>query len=149
MSDWSLVDALGLRRSLYLPGASTYQVFVKDLVLACSIGIHAYERDVLQRVRINADLDVIESSTFEGAGLDHILNYERIVKGINAIAAVGHIDLVEILAERVARLCLDDCRVLRVRVRVEKLDVYPEAESVGVVIERWRGERREAFWWWS
>jgi 7,8-dihydroneopterin aldolase/epimerase/oxygenase len=145
VSEWSLVDALGLRRSPHA-NASAYQVFVRDLVLPCSIGIHAYERDVRQRVRINADLDVFESGPFEGAGLDRVLNYEMIVKGINAIADASHIDLVETLAERIAQLCLEDRRVLHVRVRVEKLDVYPEAESVGVAIERWRDQEREAPW---
>ena len=42
----------------------------------------------------------------------------------------------ETLAERIATLCLREARIERVRVRVEKLDVYPEAASVGVEIER-------------
>jgi len=43
---------------------------------------------------------------------------------------------VETLAERIAALCLDDARVRSVRIRVEKLDVFPDATSVGVEIER-------------
>jgi len=35
-------------------------------------------------------------------------------------------------------MCLSDPRVLSARIRVEKLDVFPEAESVGVEIERFR-----------
>jgi dihydroneopterin aldolase len=43
---------------------------------------------------------------------------------------------VETLAEEIADICLDDGRVRVVRVRVEKLDVFDEAVSVGVEIER-------------
>jgi 7,8-dihydroneopterin aldolase/epimerase/oxygenase len=43
---------------------------------------------------------------------------------------------VETLAERIAALCLSDRRVRVARVRVEKLDVFPDATSVGVEIER-------------
>jgi len=48
------------------------------------------------------------------------------------------------LAERIAAMCLVDSRVLSARVRVEKLDVFPEASSVGVEIIRHRsvGRRR-------
>jgi dihydroneopterin aldolase len=51
----------------------------------------------------------------------------------------GHINLVETLAERVAEICLvpDDAR--DVRVRVEKLDIVPDAAAVGVEIHRKRG----------
>jgi dihydroneopterin aldolase len=42
------------------------------------------------------------------------------------------------MAESIAGLCLADPRVRAARVRVEKLDVFPEAASVGVEIERVR-----------
>ncbi len=77
----------------------------------------------------------------EAPGRDEIgavFNYEAIVEGIKRIASGGHINLVETFADRVAKLCLADRRVAGVRVSVEKLDVYPEMESVGVVIERRR-----------
>jgi len=37
-------------------------------------------------------------------------------------------------------MCLDDNRVRSVRVRVEKLDIFDNAESVGVEIERFNRE---------
>jgi dihydroneopterin aldolase len=43
---------------------------------------------------------------------------------------------VETLAEQIAALCLEDRRVRVARVRVEKLDVFVDATSVGVEIER-------------
>jgi len=57
---------------------------------------------------------------------------------MRAITEESHINLVETLAERIAGLCLADARVARVRVCVEKLDIYEEAASVGVEIERVR-----------
>ena len=44
--------------------------------------------------------------------------------------------VVETLADRVAEICLSDRRVQTAKVRIEKLDVFSEAESVGVEIER-------------
>ena len=61
---------------------------------------------------------------------------EDIVSGITGLRAVGQVGLVEPLAEEIADMCLGDGRVRVVRVRVEKLDVFDEAASVGVEIER-------------
>ena len=49
-----------------------------------------------------------------------------------------HIQLVETLAEKIAVLCFKDERVTAVRVRVDKLDVFEDAESAGIEISRIR-----------
>jgi len=61
-----------------------------------------------------------------------------VAKSIRSIAARGHVNLVETLAEDIATMCLEDIRILSVRVRIEKLDVFADVESVGVEIERVR-----------
>ena len=42
------------------------------------------------------------------------------------------------MAERIATACFADPRVGRVRVAVEKLDVFPDAEGGGAILERSR-----------
>jgi dihydroneopterin aldolase len=118
------------------PRSSSYRVRVRNLLLPCSIGIYDHERDRAQRVRFNVELDVVDPGSFTDEDLAKILNYERIVGGIKALIASGHFGLVETLAERIAALCLEDRRALRVNVSVEKLDVICEAESVGIAIVR-------------
>lgn len=110
-------------------------VFVRDLVLDCSIGVHAHEKDDVQRVRINLDLAVREDRDIAD-DIGNVVCYEGMVSGIRGLVGTGHINLVETLAERIAAMCLDDRRVRTARVRVEKLDVFPDATSVGVEIER-------------
>ncbi|HJO96838.1 MAG TPA: dihydroneopterin aldolase, partial [Rhodospirillales bacterium] len=52
------------------------------------------------------------------------------------IVGQGHVNLVETLAEKIAAACLKDKSIRSLRVRVEKLDVFADAASVGVEIER-------------
>jgi len=111
-------------------------VFVRDLVLTCSIGVHRHERIGRQRVRINLDLAVREDSAVLDDDLDNVVCYEKITDGVRRIVDREHVKLVETLAEDIAVLCLGDRRVRSARVRVEKLDVFPDAASVGVEIER-------------
>ena len=114
----------------------TRHVFVRDLLLHCSIGVHSHERHGPQRVRVNVDLAVREGARDIADDLGNVVCYEGIVAGIRRIAAAGHVNLVETFAERIADMCLADPRIQLARVRVEKLDVFPDAASVGVEIER-------------
>lgn len=111
-------------------------VFVRDLVLDASIGVHTHELSGQQRVRFNLDLAVAEGGDGLGDDLANVVCYEKVITGVRAIVAAGHVNLVETLAEKVADMCLADSRVLSVRVRVEKLDIVADAASVGVEIER-------------
>ena len=112
-------------------------VFVRDLMLDAQIGVHSHEKDGPQRIRVNVDLAVLEKDV-DGIGdqLANVVCYEEVVSGIRALVAEGHVNLVETLAEQIAALCLEDRRVRVARVRVEKLDVFADATSVGVEIER-------------
>lgn len=110
-------------------------VFVRDLVLFCKIGVHRHEHTDAQRVRINLDLAVREGRDLDDS-LSNVVCYERITTGVREIVSRGHINLVETLAEEISAMCLEDWRVRSVRVRIEKLDVFPDVTSVGVEIER-------------
>jgi dihydroneopterin aldolase len=104
----------------------------------CSIGIRPEEQDILQRVRVSVELMAAEGAIFPGENRRRVINYEKVVTAIRAIADSGHIDLCEGFAERVADACFADPRVAHVRIVVEKLDVFPDAEGVGAILERAR-----------
>jgi dihydroneopterin aldolase len=124
----------GLRAGL-APDA-VRQVLVRDLVMFCSIGVHAHEELAKQRIRLNLWLDVAEDGRPLDDKIENVVCYDEIISGIRRIVDEGHVRLIETLAERIARSCLGDPRVLRIRVQIEKLDVYTDVGSVGVAIER-------------
>jgi dihydroneopterin aldolase len=116
------------------------RVFVRDLVLSARIGVYQHEKLATQRVRINLELVCTEHPAIQD-DLNNVVNYADLVEQVRAIVDEGHINLVETLADRVAQDCLVDRRVQTAKVRIEKLDVFPEADSVGVEIERARNTR--------
>jgi dihydroneopterin aldolase len=119
-SDWSI---------------ETDKVFVHDLVLPCFIGAYDFERGTRQNVRFNVDVDVrrthVRSDDMRG-----VFSYDLIMDAIRIILDRGHIDLIETLAKELADRLLYHASVLRVKIRVEKLDVVSGA--VGVEIRRER-----------
>jgi dihydroneopterin aldolase len=125
--------------------AALRHVFVRDLLLQASIGVHPHEQTATQRVRLNIDLAVEDDGArhlSRGAvgrdELSRVVDYERIAQTARRIVGAGHVRLVETLAERIAEACLEDPRVVVARVRAEKLDVFPDVGAVGVEVERRR-----------
>ncbi len=115
------------------------RVFVRDLLLDALIGVYPEELTKPQKVLINIDLWVAETPGEPPRSYADVVCYDNLVQRAKALLAEGHVGLVETLAERLAGLCLDDPRVLRTRVRVEKPEAIAEAAGVGVEIERRRG----------
>jgi len=115
----------------------TDKIFVREFVLPMEIGAYSHERGRTQKVRFDVTAEV-QRVTDNPQDMRHVVSYDIIMDGIRTIVASGHIDLAETLAEKVASHVLANPRVVRVFVRVEKLEVAPA--SVGVEIERVRQE---------
>lgn len=135
---WKLPDTVTHKTMPPRPVSARCSVFVRNLVLAAKIGVHPHEKVRPPRLRISVDLEMADNPPVRDE-LDAALDYERVVADIRKLAAARHINLVETFADAVARICLSDPRVSCARVTVEKLDVYPDAESVGVTLERRSG----------
>ncbi|MGH7092433.1 MAG: dihydroneopterin aldolase [Stellaceae bacterium] len=118
------------------PSPPRYTVIVRGLELTCSIGIRRIERERPQRVRVSVELTATQDATFPGEDRRSVINYEKVVAAIRAIANSGHIDLCEGFAERICNTCFADPRVAHIRATVEKRDVFPEAEGAGAILER-------------
>jgi dihydroneopterin aldolase len=112
------------------------RLLIRDLVLPAVVGIYSHEQSASQRIRINLDLSVAERETLFPESIRDVVSYEDIVVAVREIVAAAPVRLVETLAERIARRCLLDPRVRRVTVRLEKLDVFPDAAGGGIEIER-------------
>lgn len=112
-------------------------VFIRNLEMLAHIGVHGHEQGKPQPIRINVDL-AVKGADGRDDRLEHVVNYETLTQTVRAIVAHGHVNLAETLAFRIADAALEDARVVRARVRVEKLHAVAGAESGGVEIERVR-----------
>jgi dihydroneopterin aldolase len=115
------------------------RVFVEDLVLPVFIGAYASERAAPQDVRFSVSAWVVRTGR-AAEDMRDVFSYDLITDGIRMLTGSGHIGLVETLAERIAAMVLAHPRVMRVMVRVQKLNTGSGA--VGVEIERSRSAVR-------
>jgi dihydroneopterin aldolase/D-erythro-7,8-dihydroneopterin triphosphate epimerase len=118
----------------------TDQIHIKDLQLRTIIGVNAEERRGRQDVLINLVLYVDTRPAGATDDIDQAVNYRTLTKRIIQLVETSQFYLVEKLAAEIAAICLDDGRVERVRVTVEKPGALRFARSVGVTVERGRGD---------
>ena len=111
-------------------------ILVRDLRVEALIGIHRRERHVRQTLSIDLDIGLPGTAVFQSDKVADTVDYEQVALKIKALAASGHFRLVETLAERIARLLLDDFGAPWARISVAKIGILPNAKFVGVCIER-------------
>src|SRR5690349_6513907 len=111
---------------------------IRDLRIDVLIGIHKRERHVAQTVSIDLDIGIPGTTVFASDKVADTVDYEQVALGIQALGASGHFRLVETLADRIAKLVLEDFKAPWVKVSVSKIGILPNAKFVGVRIERKR-----------
>ncbi len=133
--DYRLLAARGYAPGAAVDPADTDLVFVRDFVLPVRIGAYGHERDAAQRVRFDVDTTILRLD-HAAEDMGDVFSYDVVTDGIRMLTEVGHVALVETLAEGIAAMLLAHPRVVKVRVQVSKLDTGSGA--VGVAIERSR-----------
>ncbi len=136
--DWRLLSARGYSRDHETRGLAADRIFVRDLVLPVHVGAYDFEHDIVQNVRFNIDAEVRRAAQ-GGDDMRDVVSYDLIRDAVQMVLSRGHFAMVETLAEEISQALLKDARILKTRVRVEKLDVIKG--SVGVEIQRERAQR--------
>jgi FolB domain-containing protein len=112
------------------------RIHISDLMLRAIIGVNDWERAERQDVLLNITLFGDLRAAGESDKIDDTINYRTVTKEIIKHVEASDRFTVEALAADIARICLQEKGVGRVRVRVEKPGALRFARSVGVEIER-------------
>lgn len=121
-----------------LPTMAAYRILITDLTARCVLGVSAEERREKQEVVINVALTADLSVAAGSDRFEDTLDYRALKKAILSLVEESEFYLLEALTERVADLCLQDTRVQRVTVRIEKPSALRFARSVAVEVTKSR-----------
>lgn len=111
-------------------------IFLHGLKVDCVIGVWDWERRIKQRVEIDLDMaaDIRRAAATER--LEDTLNYKAIAKAVISHVENSEYQLVETLAESIARILTEEFQISWCRVKLNKGGAVRGARAVGVVIER-------------
>ena len=114
------------------------KIIIKNLILNIFIGIHDFEKKKKQRVRFNIEVMTDPNIKPNNKDLSTILNYEDIINKIKILVKKQHHELIEDLAENLFKIIFQSKLVKKIEIKIEKLDIIKNSESVGVEFSKKR-----------
>jgi FolB domain-containing protein len=109
-------------------------LFIKNLTVACILGVNRDERAHEQEIRMQLLLwtDIAQASRSDQ--LEDTLDYSAIYKEVVKRVEHSEFYLLERLAFEVATICLQHPLTLKVKVVLEKVGALKKAESAGIEV---------------
>jgi dihydroneopterin aldolase len=120
--------------------ASAYndKIFIRDLAVRCIIGVNQDERTEKQEVIINVILFTDTRKAGKTDALEDSVDYKKVKKTILSLVEKSEFLLIEKLAEEIVKVCLDDSKVQKANVTIDKPGALRYTRSVAVEIVRTR-----------
>jgi len=115
-------------------------IFIDGLQAQTIIGIHQSELHQAQPLRIDIAAGLPRSLACRTDRIGDTIDYSELRSALLLLLATHKLQLLEALAEEMARIALEDFGAHWTRVVVVKPGKFPDVDAVGVAIER----RREA-----
>ncbi|OUW74124.1 MAG: hypothetical protein CBD76_01350 [Pelagibacteraceae bacterium TMED216] len=116
------------------------KVEIKNLILKISIGLHDFEKKKKQRVRFNIVISTNSNIKPDKNNLSSIVNYEDAINKITSVTNEKHHELLEDLAENIFDIIFESKIVKKVNIKLEKLDIIENTESVGIEVSKIKDE---------
>ena len=91
-----------------------------------------------QRVRLNLEILLNPDVKPNNKDLTTILNYEEVINRIKFITKRQHHNLLEDLAENIFKIIFCEKKVLKAKLKLEKLDIIKNSNSVGIEVQKSR-----------
>jgi len=114
------------------------KIYIRNLEIRCIIGVNQDERTEKQDVVINVILFTDTRKAGRTDALADSVDYKRVKKAILSLVESSEFLLIEKLADEIAKVCLDDSKVQKVNVTVDKPGALRYTRSVAVEIVRTR-----------
>jgi dihydroneopterin aldolase len=122
--------------------ADCVRVFLSGCRIELNIGFHPSERLRPQPVIVSLEVEAALPHHYQDLNensLDRVIDYETFYRFLNEeLPKLGHIPLLETLAEQIIAFCFEDRRIQKVRVRLEKPAVFAGKVQAGIEVFRSR-----------
>jgi 7,8-dihydroneopterin aldolase/epimerase/oxygenase len=112
------------------------KIFLSSLCVECIVGIWEWERRVKQKVIIDLQMATDIRRAAASDRIEDTIDYKRVAKRLLAYVGDSQFNLVETLAENIARVIVTEFGVDWVKVRLNKQVAIRGARDVGIEIER-------------
>lgn len=111
-------------------------IYIRDLRADAVIGVFDWERRITQTLSFDIELGTEIRKAAASDALEDTVNYKAVAKRVRSFVQDSRFQLVETLAEHVARVIVAEFGVTWIKLSVSKAGAVRHARDVGVIIER-------------
>ncbi len=111
-------------------------VYLKNLSVEAIIGIHEWERNNRQTIRISLKLYPKQEITEDSDEIDDALDYQTVAELVTEFVQNSEFLLVEKLANSICELLTGRFELSKIVVKVGKPQAISNADEAGVTVER-------------
>ena len=111
-------------------------IFIHALQAKVKLGVPEWERRLPQTVQLDIEIGHDLSAAVASGSLTDTIDYAVVVARIRQELEVGEFQLLELLANRVCQILLQEFGVNRAKVSITKPRVLSGVEKLGVTMER-------------
>jgi dihydroneopterin aldolase len=112
------------------------KVFIRGLKVETVIGVFAWEKQVRQPLIFDVTMDWDITQAADTDDLAYALNYAAVSDRVIEFVQGNQYDLLERLLVQLAETLRREFLISKIKIRVEKPAVAPDAMAVGLEIER-------------
>ena len=105
---------------------------IENLRLRTTVGIYDWEQKVKQDIVINIEIEFDGTRAVEEDDIEHTVDYKTITKRIIAMVEDSKYNLIEKISGDVVKLIMEDEKVRRASVKVDKPGALRFTDSVSV-----------------
>ncbi len=111
-------------------------IFLHGIETQCVVGVWEWEKQITQKIVVDLDMkaDIAKSAATDE--LEDTLNYKAVAESVIEMLEASRFQLIETMAEEVAKLVMSSFSVSWVKVRINKGGAVKHVRNVGVEIER-------------
>jgi len=106
---------------------------LKNLKFHTIIGLYKWEDEINREININLEIEIANDSIDEN--IERTVDYDKIVSLIKDIINKKRYKLLETLAQNIVTTILEDKKITRCKIEIDKVGVIDSLESFCVIYE--------------
>ncbi len=109
---------------------------IKNLRLYTIIGVFDWEQNIDREIIINAEITTNFTKSLHSDELSDAIDYDQIILKIKNLVANNRFKLVEKMAQTLMDAILEDQRISKCKLEIDKVGVVENVDSFSITIEQ-------------